>query len=44
MRRLREYPQRAGLYHDRRFASLEDVVEHYNNHFDLALTDDEKKT
>jgi cytochrome c peroxidase len=31
-----------GFYHDGRFATLEDVVEHYNRHLALALTDQEK--
>jgi mono/diheme cytochrome c family protein len=27
-----------GFYHDGRFATLEEVIEHYNNHFGLGLT------
>ena len=34
--------QSSGFYHDGRFASLNDVVEHYNNHFQLELTSKEK--
>jgi hypothetical protein len=34
---------KGGFYHDGRFATLDDVVEHYNRHFDLRLTDREKK-
>jgi hypothetical protein len=30
-----------GFYHDGRFATLEDVVAHYDDHFSLELTDDE---
>ena len=33
---------KGGFYHDGRFASLADVVEHYDRHFDLKLTDKEK--
>jgi hypothetical protein len=33
---------KGGFYHDGRFATLMDVVNHYNNHFRLALTDQEK--
>jgi cytochrome c peroxidase len=33
---------KGGFYHDGRFATLADVVEHYNTHFGLALTDQEK--
>jgi hypothetical protein len=32
---------KGGFYHDGRFATLKDVVEHYNAHFKLKLTDDE---
>jgi hypothetical protein len=32
-----------GFYHDGRFATLRDVVEHYNNTNQLALTDQEKR-
>jgi hypothetical protein len=34
--------QKGGFYHDGRFATLRDVVEHYNNNFRLGLTDREK--
>lgn len=30
-----------GFYHDGRFATLQDVIEHYNNHFNLELTPEE---
>jgi hypothetical protein len=33
--------QKGGFYHDGRFATLWDVVEHYNDHFDLGLSEDE---
>ena len=33
---------KGGFYHDGRFASLMDVVNHYNTHFGLGLTDLEK--
>ena len=33
---------KGGFYHDGRFATLLDVVNHYNTHFDLGLTDTEK--
>ena len=33
---------KGGFYHDGRFATLLDVVNHYNTHFGLALTDQEK--
>jgi cytochrome c peroxidase len=33
---------KGGYYHDGRFATLKDVVEHYNEHFKLGLTDKEK--
>ena len=35
--------QKGGFYHDGRFASLGDVVEHYNRLFNLALSSDEKR-
>jgi hypothetical protein len=35
--------QKGGFYHDGRFASLRDVIEHYNNNFSLGLTDREKR-
>ncbi|HET9914992.1 MAG TPA: hypothetical protein VFQ13_24090 [Anaerolineales bacterium] len=31
-----------GFYHDGRFATLLDVINHYDTHFGLGLTDDEK--
>jgi cytochrome c2 len=34
---------KGGFYHDGRFAMLEDVVEHYNAHLSLDLTDEEKR-
>jgi mono/diheme cytochrome c family protein len=34
---------KGGFYHDGRFAALSDVVEHYNGHFDLKLSDQEKR-
>jgi mono/diheme cytochrome c family protein len=34
--------QKGGFYHDGRFATLADVVEHYDAHFGLALDADEK--
>jgi cytochrome c peroxidase len=30
---------RGGFYHDGRFATLQDVVNHYNSLFNLGLTD-----
>jgi hypothetical protein len=33
---------KSGFYHDGRFATLADVVNHYDRHFRLALTDQEK--
>ena len=33
---------KGGFYHDGRFATLADVVEHYNGHLGLDLTDQEK--
>jgi hypothetical protein len=33
---------KGGFYHDGRFATLRDVVNHYNTHFGLFLTDQEK--
>jgi hypothetical protein len=32
---------KGGFYHDGRFATLEDVVNHYDNHFNLRLSDEE---
>jgi hypothetical protein len=34
--------QRGGFYHDGRFATLKEVIEHYNDLFNLALSDREK--
>jgi mono/diheme cytochrome c family protein len=34
---------KGGYYHDGRFATLEVVVDHYDNHFALNLSDDEKR-
>ena len=34
--------QKGGFYHDGRFATLRDVIEHYNRLRNLALTDQEK--
>ncbi|HXM83361.1 MAG TPA: hypothetical protein VN929_15735 [Burkholderiales bacterium] len=34
--------QKGGFYHDGRFATLDNVVEHYNRNFRLGLTDQEK--
>jgi hypothetical protein len=34
---------KGGFYHDGRFATLKDVVEHYNAHFNLKLTEGEVK-
>jgi cytochrome c peroxidase len=34
---------KGGFYHDGRFATLNDVVDHYNDHFALALTEQEKR-
>jgi hypothetical protein len=33
--------QKGGFYHDGRFATLHDVVDHYNNFFALGLTEEE---
>lgn len=33
---------KGGFFHDGRFATLNDVVDHYNNHFSLNLSDAEK--
>src|SRR5581483_8574499 len=35
--------QKGGFYHDGRFATLKDVFEHYDSHFKLGLTDQEKR-
>ncbi len=34
--------QKGGFYHDGRFATLDDVVAHYDAHFDLELSEDEQ--
>jgi cytochrome c peroxidase len=34
---------KGGFYHDGRFATLDDVVAHYDKHFDLKLTDKETR-
>jgi cytochrome c5 len=34
---------KGGYYHDGRFATLRDVVNHYDGHFDLHLTEQKKK-
>jgi hypothetical protein len=34
--------QKGGFYHDGRFATLQDVLEHYNRHLKLELTDREE--
>jgi len=34
--------QKGGFYHDGRFATLKDVVEHYNQYFSLGLSEPEK--
>jgi len=34
--------QKGGFYHDGRFATLQDVLEHYDRHFKLGLSDREK--
>jgi hypothetical protein len=35
--------QKGGFYHDGRFATLLDVVNHYDRYFNLGLTDEEKR-
>ncbi len=35
--------QKGGFYHDGRFATLDEVVDHYDRHLKLNLTDAEKK-
>jgi hypothetical protein len=35
--------QNGGFYHDGRFPTLQAVVEHYNNHLNLRLTDQQKR-
>ena len=34
---------KGGFYHDGRFKTLSDVVDHYDNHLDLKLSDKEKR-
>ena len=34
--------QKGGFYHDGRFATLRDVVDHYNQHLALGLTEGER--
>ena len=34
-------PPKGGFYHDGRFATLPDVINHYNGHFKLKLTEKE---
>lgn len=34
--------QKGGFYHDGRFPTLKDVLEHYNRHFNLGLVDQER--
>jgi hypothetical protein len=34
--------QKGGFYHDGRFAMLIDVVDHYDKHFDLGLSNAQK--
>ena len=36
-------PAKGGYYHDGRFATLLDVVNHYDTVFHLGLTEDEKQ-
>ena len=35
--------QKGGFYHDGRFADLEAVVNHYDDHFKLKLTPEQKR-
>lgn len=35
--------QKGGFYHDGRFATLDAVVDHYNDHLDLKLTPEQKR-
>ena len=34
---------KGGFYHDGRFATLREVIDHYNQQFSLGLTEGEKK-
>jgi cytochrome c peroxidase len=36
-------PEKGGFYHDGRFATLDDVVNHYDNQFRLGLTPQQKR-
>jgi cytochrome c peroxidase len=38
-----EQIHKGGFYHDGRFATLEDVVNHYDNHFKLGLANGERR-
>ena len=38
---LMDQANKARFYHDGRFATLKDIVKHYNQHFGLGLTDQE---
>ena len=35
--------EKGGFYHDGRFATLDDVLNHYNAHFKLELSEQERK-
>jgi cytochrome c peroxidase len=35
--------RKGGFYHDGRFPTLRNVVNHYDRHFDLRLTEEEKR-
>lgn len=35
--------EKGGFYHDGRFATYQDVINHYNNHFELRLSPAEKR-
>ena len=35
--------QKGGFYHDGRFPTLIDVVNHYDRHFNLRLSEEEKR-
>ena len=36
------WTQKGGFYHDGRFATVRDVIEHYDKFFRLSLSEDEK--
>ena len=38
----REKIHKGGFYHDGRFATLADVVEHYDSYFKIGLNDQER--